>query len=776
MPKIYFSIVLLLISSLLTAQKIGDNFFISGSDGNGGTSNRVAFSSIAYNSIEDEYLVVWAGEYSNVSDLDPAEPEIWGQLVDASTDTLIGANFRISDLGDNNNPTIGVNAPKAVYNSTRNEYLVVFYGDNNVPPVVNGEAEIYGQRLDADGNEIGMNDFRISFLGDENETDPVIRKKIDANFPDVVYNATNDEYMVVWHGDAPDNDFDVWGQRLRGIDGMAIDTNYQISYINDSIPPQNGQFPVNIKPSICWNSQLNEYLVTWHGGTFFSNTANEYQVYGQLLDSTGFLIDTSFQISNSIEDLARGAYTTYNDDRNEYLVIWVDEANNTQFLVKGHLLDSAGVKIDTTISISNNGEDQFRGLDTQSAEARYDSIGQEYVVIWSANVDTSNDPENTDYQVHFIALDDSTGQTIDTAFVISDLGGDIDNNPSPALSFRSVDRSYFAVWNSSLPTTGDDIIPEIRGQRFQTLNNQCNDGILNGDEEEIDCGGSVCVACPTCDDGIQNGDEEGIDCGGSCPEVCPTCDDGIQNGNETDVDCGGVDCPACPTCDDSIQNGDEEGIDCGGSCPDTCVPTCDDGIQNGDEEDVDCGGTDCPACPTCDDGIQNGEEIGVDCGGSCPNMCCTVGETCDDGDINTINDTLNMECVCVGVPIARLDAKIFLEGAYQNTNMLDSLRAKGKIPVQSPYSDALMVSDSATVFAEQGDLSVVDWVEIELRTTSNGVSVAKRSALVRRDGRVVDESGNIPIRFPNLEAGDYYVIIRHRNHVAVMTEEKVRLE
>ena len=72
---------------------------------------------------------------------------------------------------------------------------------------------------------------------------------------------------------------------------------------------------------------------------------------------------------------------------------------------------------------------------------------------------------------------------------------------------------------------------------------------------------------PTCTDGIQNGDETGVDCGGSSCPACPTCNDGIQNGNETDVDCGGPDCPACPTCDDGIQNGDETGVDCGGSCP-----------------------------------------------------------------------------------------------------------------------------------------------------------------------------------------------------------------
>jgi hypothetical protein len=48
----------------------------------------------------------------------------------------------------------------------------------------------------------------------------------------------------------------------------------------------------------------------------------------------------------------------------------------------------------------------------------------------------------------------------------------------------------------------------------------------------------------------------------------PTCNDGIQNGDETGVDCGGSSCPACPTCNDGIQNGDETGVDCGGSsCP-----------------------------------------------------------------------------------------------------------------------------------------------------------------------------------------------------------------
>ncbi len=106
----------------------------------------------------------------------------------------------------------------------------------------------------------------------------------------------------------------------------------------------------------------------------------------------------------------------------------------------------------------------------------------------------------------------------------------------------------------------------------------------------------------TCTDGIQNGDETGVDCGGSCSacQVDPTCTDGIQNGDETGVDCGGS-CDPCTvdsTCTDGIQNGDETGVDCGGSCdPCTVDPTCTDGIQNGDETGVDCGGS-CSPCQT----------------------------------------------------------------------------------------------------------------------------------------------------------------------------------
>jgi formylglycine-generating enzyme required for sulfatase activity len=73
----------------------------------------------------------------------------------------------------------------------------------------------------------------------------------------------------------------------------------------------------------------------------------------------------------------------------------------------------------------------------------------------------------------------------------------------------------------------------------------CTDAIKNGTETDVDCGGGGCGLCA-------NGKVclAGSDCGskvcGGFPLVCQAanCSDGVLNGNETDIDCGGS-CPKC---------------------------------------------------------------------------------------------------------------------------------------------------------------------------------------------------------------------------------------
>ncbi len=132
--------------------------------------------------------------------------------------------------------------------------------------------------------------------------------------------------------------------------------------------------------------------------------------------------------------------------------------------------------------------------------------------------------------------------------------------------------------------------------------------------------------------------------------------------------------------------------------------------------------------------------------------------------------------------------KVILEGAYNSTNALmrDDLRASSYIPTVEPYSamgytlvnsvGGETIEDPATLFAVTGDDAIVDWLFLELRDPADAsVVLATRSALLQRDGDVVDMDGVSPVRFSDMAEGDYFLAIRHRNHLAVMPAAPVNL-
>ncbi len=121
----------------------------------------------------------------------------------------------------------------------------------------------------------------------------------------------------------------------------------------------------------------------------------------------------------------------------------------------------------------------------------------------------------------------------------------------------------------------------------------CVDDTRDGDETDVDCGGSCpspCAGGKGCSTGADCLDKL---CGTGTPRVClaPTCTDGVQNGAETDVDCGGP-CPRCADTRHCGVNADCSAGHCFGFGPGTCV-SCADGVKDGNETDVDCGGADC---------------------------------------------------------------------------------------------------------------------------------------------------------------------------------------
>jgi hypothetical protein len=130
-----------------------------------------------------------------------------------------------------------------------------------------------------------------------------------------------------------------------------------------------------------------------------------------------------------------------------------------------------------------------------------------------------------------------------------------------------------------------------------------------------------------------------------------------------------------------------------------------------------------------------------------------------------------------------LIAKVFLGGAYDNGLMYDSLRVKNLIPLSDPYPTLGYIhvigggqTTTQPVLTVAGNSAIVDWVVIELRNaTTPSTRVYTRSALIQRDGDIVDMDGASPVSL-QIASGQYYIAIKHRNHLGVMTAQPVSLQ
>ncbi|MAT52883.1 MAG: hypothetical protein CMN32_00270 [Saprospirales bacterium] len=141
---------------------------------------------------------------------------------------------------------------------------------------------------------------------------------------------------------------------------------------------------------------------------------------------------------------------------------------------------------------------------------------------------------------------------------------------------------------------------------------------------------------------------------------------------------------------------------------------------------------------------------------------------------------------CIGVYL-QIKVKLhgcLLESANQ-TKMRDDLRKKGLIPLTEPFTENPSFQHvigcggetiDPSVLMVSGDNAIVDWVFIELRSPDDAHEVVStRSALVQRDGDVVDTDGSSPVFFPNVPSGDYFVAVRHRNHLGMASNHPIHL-
>lgn len=128
-------------------------------------------------------------------------------------------------------------------------------------------------------------------------------------------------------------------------------------------------------------------------------------------------------------------------------------------------------------------------------------------------------------------------------------------------------------------------------------------------------------------------------------------------------------------------------------------------------------------------------------------------------------------------PPIKLKVKAFLEGMYDtNTgSMSTDLSIGGYVPFDQPYNRTPWnyEGNECSAFIPS---TVVDWVLIELRdATDKDVIVASKASLLLADGTIAD-GGRDGVLFDGIvENGQYYVVLRHRNHLAVLSSTLVTL-
>ncbi len=379
-------------------------------------------------------------------------------------------DFRISWMGPNGNPGYGAfwflvpnMTPDVAYNPVTDQYLVVWYADDNTAPLVDEEFEIFGQLVDAATGQLVGSRIRISFMG------PNGNPNYDALLPAVTYNSVDNEYMVVWvadHLDLPlDNDhFEVFGRRVSAT-GQLLGPQTRLSEMGPSGDPVYGA-AWWIKPDIAYNEHNNVYLVVWCGDSNVApNVDNEFEIWGRRfypgltpVDGAQYTISVMGPAGDPGYFASQPA-VAWDSNHNSFLVVWEGDHNTNGLIDNEFEIFGQFVPADPSILfwIVNNFQISLMGgangdsvFDAFDPDVAYNPMFDNFFVTWAGDDNTwPTVDEEFEIWGHLVAWD---GTLLNTQYRLSAMGFN-DGDPSfsahsPAVISRR--DEYHVVWH------GDD--------------------------------------------------------------------------------------------------------------------------------------------------------------------------------------------------------------------------------------------------------------------------------------------------------------------------------
>lgn len=464
-----------------------DDFLVSEIGGVGVASYGDALSvAVAYNSLRDEYLVVWSGADS--LRLAPGEFEVFGQRVSAATGAALGVDdFRISVMGPEGDPSFDSGFVDVEYNPIRDEYLVAWNGEEDTGGLVEGESEIFVQRLayDAGGDlvEVGTDDQRISDVGG------IGNASFDAFGVTLAFDSVADAFLAVWWGDdneggLVDEEFEIFAQQMDygGPGGSLREIGANDLRVSD-IGGIGSTGRAAYFPEVAFNAARREFLVVWGADDDAAGQAgSETEVLAQRIDAqTGLEVGPNdFRISDMGPpgDFHYGVQrpiVVWNPQLDQYMVAWTGDTNEGGLVVEeyevfGQRLDSVGAEIGADdFPISDMNSDGVSGAGVLFKPAlSLDAQGTTYWIGWMGRqVGSGEDP-----QAYVRRVDAVLGLPLGTQSQVGQQnfpGGTPFPPPWIALTTRLETDEAFATWiayddRPPLDPAGEE---EVFGQRLR---------------------------------------------------------------------------------------------------------------------------------------------------------------------------------------------------------------------------------------------------------------------------------------------------------------------
>ena len=115
--------------------------------------------------------------------------------------------------------------------------------------------------------------------------------------------------------------------------------------------------------------------------------------------------------------------------------------------------------------------------------------------------------------------------------------------------------------------------------------------------------------------------------------------------------------------------------------------------------------------------------------------------------------------------------KVFLQAAdIGNNEMTNDLALNGFLPLEQPYNIAPYNYNGTENIAIL-PTNATDWVLVELYNASdNSILEAQQAAMLLQDGTVMSANGDLTLTFEGILPNEnYYIVVRHRNHLDVMS-------